>query len=1193
MSQEINDVELFANIADEMKGVWSLLVGKRAIGNSNIKARVIGVSGKSYDKVFVNVKGSTCTYDGAFSNFEEIEVEFENQYTAYGFISNFKRFYPPISLQQVQDIANIERNKRVIYLENVKRLDNKLCNLLSESKIVEANNFYLSECQEYISELDYESKKEPFLEKIRLPLESKITSLLESNMFDEATNFYDSECSSYVTIQEFQLVYQRYIKRYENVLTEQLINLLEQEFFDEANDFYISKCQKYISPNQYDFLREKFVKVSLSNQINNILEGNLFDEAYKFYQKQCSDYIPYQEYQAICKPYLNKFRGELLTRLKKILDKFLFDEASAFYNLECQKYISYDEYLKLKRYSVHKQIDMYLSSCFCKANKHYIENRFIDYLSLEDYKDKKRKFVQWWISINLIRKVDIEQSLAIGSVNSHVQLIARAGSGKTSTLVNRAIFLQKHCEIKPSEILLLAFNRKAAQEIRERLQKHLQNDKPPYAMTFHALAYHLVHPDETLIFDEPDGQQTKSRSLQSVIDEHTRNPDYSKQIKDLMMDKFRDVWIRISEGGYNLTPEEMIEYRRSLPQIGIDGYNYKSGGEKIIADFLFEHDIPFKYEKNFWWSGINYHPDFTILKEVKSRQGIVIEYFGLEGDPNYDEQSAQKRRYWQDQYDYFFIELNPKIIKQHGRKGMENHLRDILTDMGLEFNRLSTSEIWEKIKDRAIDRFTKAMTNFIGRCRKQCLTPNQLSEKVERYFASNPKTTEVEFQFLDLAQNFYSSYLERLQQTGEEDFDGLMQRAAKTVEEGNTVFLSSKIRGDLKEIKYIMIDEYQDFSLLFHNLITAIRKQNPEALFFCVGDDWQAINSFAGADLYYYKNFTQIFQPSHTLPITTNYRSGLQIVEIGNKLMADRGIPAKPSTQVQGKIQLVNIAKFQMTAIEEQEHGYDLTAAIIRLTGQIIQSGKQVALLSKRNSLQGVGSKINELDKFRKYLLQQLNLVGDLEQLVDISTTHKYKGKERQAVIILDAYNYPSIHPDSIFSRIFGDDDNKLLEDDRRLFYVALTRAKEELYIIVDDCKISPFVAGLTSKMQLQELDWTHYPVPKTETRFITIKVTNQQGRGTSGTYNIRDLLRADGFRWNGTSWNKVELVKKFLADGSRLQYLSDRNWSSQANGLEINLCNEQEEVLASYLANNGKWTCNFDNFPDEPDITNYDDIPF
>jgi len=240
---------------------------------------------------------------------------------------------------------------------------------------------------------------------------------------------------------------------------------------------------------------------------------------------------------------------------------------------------------------------------------------------------------------------------------------------------------------------------------------------------------------------------------------------------------------------------------------------------------------------------------------------------------------------------------------------------------------------------------------------------------------------------------------------------------------------------------------------------------------------WQAINSFAGADLYYYENFTQIFKPSHTLPITTNYRSGSQIVEIGNQLMTDRGIPAKPSTQLQGKIQLVNIAKFQMTAIEEQEHGYDLTAAIIRLTGKLIQEGKQVALLGRKNTLQGVDRQIKKLDEFRKYILKKLNLVGDLEHLIEISTTHKYKGKERQAVIILNAYNYPSIHPSSIFFGIFGDDTNKLLEDERRLFYVALTRAKEELYIVVDSFKMSPFVAGLTSKMRQFKSEAQHLEI--------------------------------------------------------------------------------------------------------------------
>ena len=1044
---------------------------------------------------------------------------------------------------------------------------------------------------------------------------NRLWDLFKEYKFEDADNFYVNQCTKLITPNEYTRYRREFRDSQKSKFISELRCLLEQYKFEDAEKFYQNQYSKFIVISPEEYLREHNLyffrfresqKSNLMNELRNLLGQYKFEDAEKFYTNECAKLITSEEYKIERSQYLKGFResqkSNLMDELRCFLDQYQFENAKSFYHSQCAEFITLVEYQTEHNQYFHRFCNLYRSRLeivirenFLDADKVYQE-QYKSYIKIKEYNDIKQKFVQNWIKNNLANTPDLEQSLAIGSVNSHVQLIARAGSGKTSTLVNRAIFLQRHCGIKSSAILLLAFNRKAAQEIRERLQKNLQND-PPYAMTFHALAYHLVHPDETLIFDEPEGQQTRSRSLQSVIDEYVRNSDYSEQIKSLMIAKFRKVWIRISEGGYDLTPEEMIEYRRSLPQVGIDGNNYKSGGEKIIADFLFEHDIPFKYEKNFWWRGVNYHPDFTILKEVNGNRGIVIEYFGLQGDPNYDEQSEQKRHYWkEEQSDYLFIELNPAILKPHGREGMENHLHELLVGLGLELNRLSTPEIWEKIKDRAIDEFTQSMTQFIGRCRKQCLTPNQLSEKIERYFASHPQTSEPEFQFLDLAQNFYISYLDRLQQTGEEDFDGLMQRAAKIVDEGNTIFLSSKFRGDLKDLKYIMIDEYQDFSLLFHNLIIAIRKQNPEALFFCVGDNWQAINGFAGADLYYYNNFAQIFKPSHTLPITTNYRSGSQIVIIGNQLMTGKGIPAKPSTQLQGKIQLVNIAKFQMTAIEEKEYGYDdLTAAIIRLTGKLIQDGKQIALLSKTNTLQGVDRKIKKLDEFRKYILKKLNLVGDLEQLIEISTTHKYKGKERQAVIILDAYKYPTIHPSSIFFRIFGDDENNLLEDDRRLFYVALTRAKEELYI-VDSFKTSPFIAGLTSKMQLQELDWREYPVPTTETRSITVKVTNQQGRGTNGTFNLRELLRSDGFRWNGTSrsWNKVEPVQKFLADGSRLPYLSDRNWSSQANGIEVNFCNEQEQSLASYVANNGNWSCNFDNFDQSnPNEYDDDDIPF
>lgn len=871
----------------------------------------------------------------------------------------------------------------------------------------------------------------------------------------------------------------------------------------------------------------------------------------------------------------------------------------------------HQEYL-LTNFNISYGIDYIFRRKFTEADSLY-KTRYTHSISYEVYIRRKLLFVQNWIEINIGNKTDLEQSLAISSVNSHVQVIARAGSGKTSTLVNRAIFLQKHCGIKPSEILLLAFNKKAIQEIRERLQKHLYSDIP-YVINFHALAYALVRPDETLVYNETGGQQAQTHLIQSVINNYLRDSVYYERIKSLMIRRFKTEWSWLIRKEFNLTEEERVAARRTKPQMGIDGVTYKSIGEKFIADFLFEHDIPFIYERNFWWGygeeRTNYHPDFTILKRVDNKKGIVIEYFGLQGDPNYDEQSERKRQYWQNQSDYFFVEINPQTLRQHGRKGLEQHLSQVLTQIGLRFRRLTETQLWAKIDKRAINRFDKAMTNFIGRCRKKCWTPNQLSAKINnRDFDSNSEIDNIEREFLHLAEDFYVAYLNLLQQRNEEDFDGIMQRSAQIVNDGKTVFVNKDFRGDLRDIKYIMIDEYQDFSLLFHNLISAIRKHNQQALFFCVGDDWQAINSFAGADLYFYENFKEIFQPSHTLSITTNYRSGSQIVDIGNKLMSNRGISAKPSTQSQGKIQLVYIANFQMTPIEEQEHNFDLNAILIRLISKLIKDGKEITLLSRNNDLQNAGYRIRrtidgveyfdkriEIEELRKSLLDKLKLTDEQKKRVDISTTHKYKGKEKQVIIILDADRYGNMHPDSIFNRIFGDDESKLFEDERRLLYVALTRAKNELFIVTDSFNSSPFIAGLTQTMQLKEVDWANYPVPMTEERFILVKVSNQQGRGSSPTRDINEFLRSESYRFDGNlmCWYKVELIQTFLADGSRLQYLNERNWSSQANGIEVNFCNEKGISKAAYLVNNGKWACNFDNFEQsKPDEYDYDEFPF
>lgn len=697
-------------------------------------------------------------------------------------------------------------------------------------------------------------------------------------------------------------------------------------------------------------------------------------------------------------------------------------------------------------------------------------------------------------------------------------------------------------------------------------------------MTFHALAYALVHPEKSILFDEPDGQQSKSRLLQKVIDEYLQDTLFCKKIQSLMMSHFRQDWERLILGGYDKNPEEMLRYRRSLPREGIDGTYVKSYGEKVIADFLFEHNVPYKYEQNFWWGGINYRPDFTIF--IGKNKGIVIEYFGLEGDPEYDAMSDEKRKYWENKSDWHLIELTPSIIKDEGVGYFLHLLQQDLEYFGIKCDRLSEEEIWQRVKVRAIDRFTKVVTSFIQRCRKLSLTPENLTSIIKTHSC----VSEGEQQFLELAQKFYKSYLEHLELTGEDDFDGMLQKAAVCVKSGQTTFCRKSGSGDLKSVRYILIDEYQDFSELFYQLISAIREQNPQANFFCVGDDWQAINGFAGSDLRFYENFARFFEPSQKLYISTNYRSATSIVDIGNKLMQGLGTPARASKDRLGLVEIADLAQFEPTQTELEDHQNDnFTPAILRLVNKVIKADKNVVLLCRKNSLPWNISyrkrKVKSTDGILKGFLHlvQSYLPHDSRDKVTISTSHKYKGLEKNVVIILDAMPncYPLIHPDLIFTRIFGDTIEKVISEERRLFYVALTRAIEHLIIVTESNNYSPFLEELNKRRKISLLNWLNYS-PLLKVNRITAKVGNQTGKGGNGTYSIKHLLNDEGHSWKHKekAWCRTYSIEEF----SIQKYFDSANWIAQAVGIEVSFYDELENKLAVYHVDKGLCNPIFNN---------------
>ena len=308
-------------------------------------------------------------------------------------------------------------------------------------------------------------------------------------------------------------------------------------------------------------------------------------------------------------------------------------------------------------------------------------------------------------------------------------------------------------------------------------------------------------------------------------------------------------------------------------------------------------------------------------------------------------------------------------------------------------------------------------------------------------------------------------------------------------------------------------------------------------------------------------------------------------------LMRGHGTPARAHKTMTGKVAIANLGTFEPTPQEEEENrGDDLTPAILRLVNKAINDGKNIVLLSRKNSLpwyvnyrnQGNSSIESRLDRFLGLLRSRLP--DELAEKVTISTVHKYKGLQKDVVIMLDAVLrcYPLLHPDLIFTRVFGDSVERVVAEERRLFYVALTRAVKELFILTETGNFSPFLEDLEGNIKLSRLEWSDYPPLVGPTQYITIRVGNQNGRGPAPTLAVRDLLKATGYSWKSqrNTWDSAQPAEGF----SITEFANQARWSDSADGIEVRFYDNLENEVALCHINRGVWKCIRDNIRESVD---------
>ena len=313
--------------------------------------------------------------------------------------------------------------------------------------------------------------------------------------------------------------------------------------------------------------------------------------------------------------------------------------------------------------------------------------------------------------------------------------------------------------------------------------------------------------------------------------------------------------------------------------------------------------------------------------------------------------------------------------------------------------------------------------------------------------------------------------------------------------------------------------------------------------------------------------------------ISTNYRSCAGIVEIGNALMDGIGKPARPWKSTPGTVLVVDLNLFKPTTREIEQHPGDmLTPAILRLAGPTLIEGHNSTLLSRKNSLPwyvNLGEKKSMSSGWLERFLEGVRsfLPKHLRKQIDISTVHKFKGLQESTVIILDAVgrSYPLIHPDWVFTRALGDHVEKIIDEEKRLFYVALTRAVNTLIVLSESGNFSPFLESLLEKIPISTLEWAQYPPLKELQSRVTVKVGNREGEGVGPAFKIKDQLKAEGYQWTSTGWKSWR--RTYAAEGFSVKGLYESStWMSAANGIEVRVYDDYDALVERCWVHDGRY---------------------
>ena len=667
--------------------------------------------------------------------------------------------------------------------------------------------------------------------------------------------------------------------------------------------------------------------------------------------------------------------------------------------------------------------------------------------------------------------LDKQQRRSIVSEEENCLVVSSAGSGKTSSIVGKVKYLTEIKKINPQNILLISYTNKAAAELTERM-----GIAGLRGYTFHKLALDIIGQttgQKPSIYENTDALFVK------IYHELLNDKKFKKSVIEYFIDyqtPEKEWEKRKNERRQQLSEQKEVRLKATFPDMDGKTVYVRSEQEQKICFALSSLSVKFRYEEPYEHPLVDemhsqYKPDFSIYFEQGGEtKRIYLEHFGVdehglvpiwfakdrgityeEANQKYNDGITWKKA----AHERFGTKLLTTSSADFHYSDIREKLKTLLEKADVSIQEKTDAELYDMVlppNSKHEKAFIRLVVTFVTLIKSSCKSVDEVLRQTKN--AGDERST---FIIKNIFQPVYKRYIEELANINQIDFTDAILQATDICRSSHPV-----------KYDYIIVDEFQDISVDRYNFLKVLREGNPPAKLYCVGDDWQSIYRFSGSDMALFNQFSDYFGQTEINKIETTYRFGEPLVSLSSQFIQ------RNEAQIKKNIHPFNPqVKTELQFCDYERRDY------CNVIGQLVASiplDKSVFLLGRYSFddyyLSFMYKSVKEGNRF-------FYIIGDRK--IEFLTVHKSKGLEADYVIILqcnkDTYGFPSlVSDDPVLNYVLTKSDQYPYGEERRLFYVAITRAKVKTYILYDRRFPSVFVDEFLHPEKITEESYAKHP---------------------------------------------------------------------------------------------------------------------